>query len=350
MLTAMRRLAGTWVAKILFVLLVLSFAIWGIEDVVRNFGRETAVARVGGEPIELAEAQMAAQREMGRLARQLGSRFEPDDNIRGRWRRARWSSSSPTAPCAWRRRARAWWRRRMRCGMRFAIEGLRGTDGTFSRLMLDSFLRANGLSEGQFLSLMAGDLLRQQLVGAVRAGAAGPDAMSAPLLSWLMERRSAELVQIRTADMPEPAAPEEAQLRRYQENNPQHFSAPEYREAVIAVLSPEALVGEIEVTDAQLEQGFEQRRGQYETPERRQIVQVVVPNEAAARARSPGRGAMAGSSAPSRRRPRRRMARRPISACWRGPTCPSRRWRRRPSRRPRAASPGRCRARSAGMC
>ena len=37
MLTALRRLAGTWVAKILFALLVLSFAIWGIEDVVRNF-------------------------------------------------------------------------------------------------------------------------------------------------------------------------------------------------------------------------------------------------------------------------------------------------------------------------
>ncbi|HWT10923.1 MAG TPA: SurA N-terminal domain-containing protein, partial [Roseomonas sp.] len=82
MLTAMRRLAGTWFARILFLLLVASFAIWGIEDVVRNFGRETAVVRVGDSAIELPEAQAAARREMARIARQLGSRFEPDENIR----------------------------------------------------------------------------------------------------------------------------------------------------------------------------------------------------------------------------------------------------------------------------
>ena len=43
----------------LFVLLVLSFAVWGIEDVVRNFGRDTAVARVGDQRIEAEEAQIA---------------------------------------------------------------------------------------------------------------------------------------------------------------------------------------------------------------------------------------------------------------------------------------------------
>ena len=48
MITFMRRLASTWVAKALFVLLVLSFAVWGIEDVVRKIGRDTAVATVGG--------------------------------------------------------------------------------------------------------------------------------------------------------------------------------------------------------------------------------------------------------------------------------------------------------------
>src|SRR3712207_7927222 len=38
MITWFRNLAKSWVAKVLFVLLILSFAIWGIEDVVRNIG------------------------------------------------------------------------------------------------------------------------------------------------------------------------------------------------------------------------------------------------------------------------------------------------------------------------
>ena len=82
MLTAMRRLAGTWPARLLFLLLLASFLVWGIEDVVRNFGRDSAVARVGDESIELPEAQAAARREVARIARQLGNRFEPNEDIR----------------------------------------------------------------------------------------------------------------------------------------------------------------------------------------------------------------------------------------------------------------------------
>lgn len=284
MLTALRRLAGTWVAKILFVLLVLSFAIWGIEDVVRNFGRETAVAHVGGEPIELPEAQAAAQREMARIARQLGSRFEPDENIR------RAVAAAALEQLISDRALRAEARRlgvvappeAVRDAV-FAIPGLRGPDGTFSRVMLDGFLRTNQLSEAQFLALVAGDILRQQLGGAVRAGAAGPDTLSAPLLAWAMERRAAEVVQIPVASVPPPEAPTEAQLRRYQENNPQRFSAPEYREVAIAVLSPETVAAEIEISDADLQQAYEQRRAQFDTPERRALRQAVLPDEAAAR-------------------------------------------------------------------
>src|SRR3712207_8529340 len=82
MLTALRRLASTWVARALFVLLVLSFGIWGIGDTVRNLGRDTALARVDGEPIEMEEAQAALRREMQRLSRTLGSRFENDPRVR----------------------------------------------------------------------------------------------------------------------------------------------------------------------------------------------------------------------------------------------------------------------------
>ena len=56
MLTALRRLAATWVAKALFVLLVLSFAIWGVGDMVRNLNRDTAVAKVGGREVDMEEA------------------------------------------------------------------------------------------------------------------------------------------------------------------------------------------------------------------------------------------------------------------------------------------------------
>jgi len=285
MLIALRRLAGTWVARILFVVLILSFAVWGIGDVVLNLGRDTAVATVGGEKIELAEAQAAARRELSRIARQLGPRFEPDENIRRAVAAA--ALEQLIADRALRAEAR-------RLGLAappetvreavFAIPGLRGPDGAFSRPQLLNLLRQNELSEPQFLDLVAGDVLRQQLLGAVRAGAAGPDAMTAPLLAWAMERRVAEVIAVPIAAMPEPAPPTEAELRRYQENNPARFSSPEYREVTVIAVSAEAIAGEIEVSEADLAAAYEAQRGAYERPERRALSQAVLPEEAAARA------------------------------------------------------------------
>ncbi len=258
---------------------------WGIEDVVRNFGRDTAVARVGDERIELPEAQAAARREMARIARQLGNRFEPNDEIR----RAVAASALERLIAQYSLRNEA-----HHLGLAapapvvrdavFAIPGLRGPDGSFSRLVLDSFLRNNELTEAQFLQVVSDEVLREQLSGAIRAGAAAPEALTAPLLAWAFERRSAELVQIARSAMPEPEAPTEAQLRRFQENNANRFSSPEFREVSVLVLSPDSLVGEVQIDDAALQQAYEARRAQFDTPEKRQILQAVVPQEAQARA------------------------------------------------------------------
>ena len=161
---------------------------------------------------------------------------------------------------------------------------LRGPDGQFSRQTFDGFLRANELTEAQFLQAVADDVLRQQIAGAIRAGSAAPDAMVSPLVAWALQRRTAEVVRVARDAMPEPEAPTEAQLRRYEENNPERFSSPAYRESSVLVLSPETLSGEVEVSDADLQQAYEARRAQFETPERRALEQAVVPSEDAAKA------------------------------------------------------------------
>ena len=152
MITFMRRLASTWVAKALFVLLVLSFAVWGIEDVVRNFGRDTAVARVGDQRIEAEEAQMAARREMSRIARQLGNQFEPNEAIRRAVAAGALENLiGERAMVAEAQRMGVVATEDMVRDTVFAIPGLTGPDGRFSRQVLAQVLRSNELTEAQFL-------------------------------------------------------------------------------------------------------------------------------------------------------------------------------------------------------
>ncbi|MBC9205804.1 SurA N-terminal domain-containing protein [Roseomonas aerophila] len=283
MLTALRRLAGTWFAKGLFLLLILSFAIWGIEDIVRNFGSDTSLARVNKDRIELPEAQMAARRETTRIQRQLGGSFEitpqmsqaiarqaVESLVMDRVQRQEAARLGVIAPDQ-ALQAYVW-----------GIPAFQGADGRFNRIALESFLRSNGLTEQEFLRLLQGDLERQQLVGAVRSGAAGPDGIIKPLLMWQQERRVAELVTLPFADAPEPAVPEDAQLRRYHENNPNQFSAPEYRKVTVATLSPATVAAEINPSEEDLRAYYEAHRGAYETPERRTLEQAVMQSREAA--------------------------------------------------------------------
>ncbi len=277
MISAFRRLAGTWFAKALFVLLILSFAIWGIEDVVRNFGRDNAVARAGGDAIELPEAQAAARRETGRLLRQLGPNFESNEGFRQ-------AIARQAVEGLIRDRASAAEARRLDVATSaaairdytFAIPTFQGADGRFSPVILQGFLRQNELSESDFVRLVASDLRRQQLAGAVRAGARGPETMTRPLLAFTLERRAAEVVEFPLLSAPTIPEPTEAQLRRFHENTPERFSSPEYREAVLALVSADTLAATVSIPDSEIEAGLPAARARLAGAERRTVEHVLV--------------------------------------------------------------------------
>ncbi|WP_439597678.1 SurA N-terminal domain-containing protein [Falsiroseomonas sp.] len=283
MITWFRALTQTWFAKVLFLLLVLSFAIWGIEDTVRNFGRETAVVSMEGGDIEVPEAQMAARRELQRVQAQLGSGFEAEEPLR----RAIAMQAVEQLIAERAQRAEA-----ARLNLATPDEAVQAyvfsipnfqTAGRFDRLILDQWLRQNDMTEAQFLRLVRDDLQRIQLSGAVRAGAPAPDRLARALVRYEQERRVAQVVELPLLDAPEPEAPTEAQLARFHENNPERFSTPALREATLAVLTAETLADQIEVSDADLAAAYESRRSQFETPERRDLQQALLQTEDAAR-------------------------------------------------------------------
>ncbi|HZD26073.1 MAG TPA: SurA N-terminal domain-containing protein, partial [Alphaproteobacteria bacterium] len=70
MLNALRRNAGSWVVKVLMLLLVVSFAIWGIGDVFFRHGQNPTVATVGDSEIPASELSDAFNRAVANLQRQ----------------------------------------------------------------------------------------------------------------------------------------------------------------------------------------------------------------------------------------------------------------------------------------
>src|SRR5260370_13976047 len=67
MLQAIRSRAGSYIVKILFALLILTFGIWGIGDIFRTGGTDTAVATVGDQSIRADELQTALRGALEQL-------------------------------------------------------------------------------------------------------------------------------------------------------------------------------------------------------------------------------------------------------------------------------------------
>src|SRR5713226_8924871 len=75
MLRGLRTASSNWLGKVVMAtvvgFLVISFAIWGIGDIFRGFGRSTA-AKVGGIEITVDQFRMLYNERLQQISRQLG--------------------------------------------------------------------------------------------------------------------------------------------------------------------------------------------------------------------------------------------------------------------------------------
>lgn len=297
MLIAIRSKVTSWIAKILFVLIALSFAVFGIGDVFRGKGPEQAVVlEVGERKVTMLEFDVAFREEVRRLQQMFGAALDIQQA------RAL-GLESQTIDRLINERVFDWLSDRLgtQAGedllrQRIAEEkAFKSPDGQFSPALFRQQLLQAGLSEGQYLALLAKDIARAQVSGVVMVGARADATVASVLDGYRNERRSAETITVRSADVvltqPEPS---DEQLAAHYQANTNSFMAPEYRTLTVAVIDPVKVGAAISLDPAAVQQAYESRIAEFTAPETRTIEQAVVSDKAAAEAI-----ATAAASAPS---------------------------------------------------
>jgi peptidyl-prolyl cis-trans isomerase D len=286
MLAFFRRFLNTWLARVFFVVLVASFGLWGVADVVRNWGGDdgSSVATVGGQKIDVGELQDASRRLLAQLIQQNGGSLSPTPEIRRAVAEqalqqlviqaafavevARLHLSVPDEAL---RQAT------------FSTRAFQGPSGQFDKATFLAVLRNNGLTEDRYLALMRTDMAQRQLVEAVRAGGTSPNLLNKLVFEFQGETRTADLVSLPFAAAAEPPAPTQEQLERQYADNTDEYRTPEMRRIKAVVLSPETIARDVEVTDDEIHTYYEQHKPEFEKPEQRSVQVIVAPTEAAAR-------------------------------------------------------------------
>ena len=284
MLDALRKGAGTWVAKIFIALLILSFAVWGIADIFRNFG-SNVVAKVGDTEISVADFDLAYRRELNAVSRQIGRPLSTTEGA---------MFGIPQQVLA-RMIAEAAMND-MAADMNLGIsdDGLRRMiqenpafqrpGGGYDRNSLVQLLRANGISEDDFVReqrLLSG---RQQIAGALTDNLKTPEAMLSAFNIFENETRTVRYIAVPPSAAGEIAAPSDADLESFYETRKEDFRAPEYRSLSVLQLLPQTLAKPDEVTDAEAKQAYDRSGNRYRTDELRRVRQMPFPDSAAAEA------------------------------------------------------------------
>ncbi len=285
MITAFRRYLDHWIVRGFFVVMIFSFVIWGVGDVVRGVGTSTWVAKVGGQTIEAQTLQMEYQRALSTATREMPPGQEASAEMRRRVgtetlqrmiAQAALSSElrdlrivTPDATVA---------------EMARAMPAFRGADGKFSKQVFDAVLRNNGLTEARFLDMLRGDLAQRQLLSAISAGAGASNVLVDPIFAGEYEKRSAVVVEFSIAAAAEPATPDDAVLQRYYDNNKDRFMTPEFRRIKAVTLTTQRLAQDIQVTDAELQSAYDRMRPQFLVPARRSAEVISATDQAKAQA------------------------------------------------------------------
>ena len=283
MLSLFRAFLNTRAAKLFFVVLIIPFVMWGVADVARNMGQETALAVVGDRKIEAPEFQEAFRQQTAQVSRMLGGRTEPTPAMRR-------GIAGQTLDRLIFQAAIANEVKRLGIAVPdealrqavFEIPAFRGRSGAFDRTTFEAVLRQNNLTEGRFLEQMRADLGQRQLMEAVQVGVAVPEALLKPVYAFTKETRVAELVELPLAAAAEPPAPTDDDLKRAYADDPARYSAPAFRRIRAVVLSPDTIARDIEVPDADLAAYYDSHKAEFGGPEKRSLEVLVAQDEATA--------------------------------------------------------------------
>jgi peptidyl-prolyl cis-trans isomerase D len=282
MLRGIRNASSNWLGKGILVavmsLLILSFAVWGIADIFRGFGRSTVVT-VGSTEIGVEQFRQIYNDRLQQFGRQIGRPLTMEQARQvGMDRQV---LSQVMAEAALDEQTR-----RMKLGisdadvLKVVMEdpNFRGIGGRFDPQRFQATIRQFGYTEPRYLAEQRKLMLRRQIASTLTENLTLPKTMVEAFLRVRDEQRSVEYARLDAEQAGTIEEPALDVLTKYFEDNKALFRAPEYRKIAFVTATPADLAKTIVVPDEEAQKFFTDRRDRYSTPERRQVAQIVFPN------------------------------------------------------------------------
>ena len=264
---------------LLFLLIIPSFVLVGIDGYNRFLEQDRTVARVGRSDITRAEWDAAHRDEVERLRQYIpgadpkmldsdAMRYSSLDRlVRERvWQQAARDARLTISDARLIRELQAI----------PAIASLRRPDGSFDHDQYVQLLASQGLSPTAFEASARSQLLAREVQGAVSQTALmAPAAADLAQAAWL-EQREVQVARFATADFSARVQIKDVDLEAFYQANQAMFQAPERANIEYIVLDIDAVRKTIKLNDADVRSYYDQNVARLSGPEERRASHILI--------------------------------------------------------------------------
>src|SRR4051812_25870769 len=276
---------------VLMSMLIISFGLWGIGDMLKMGGRNTEVAHVGGTHIPLYgwlggtsvsvdEVRDRFNRQLEQIQRQTGQRPESEQALRyGLHIRALEDVlQRAVIDNAMQQYGLVVSESEVR-NLIARNPAFQGTTGSFDANKYRAVLQQARISEASYVADVRREIASAQLFGTVRTEGLAPVSLRDEIFKMESEKRIAETLYIPDAIVVDVPKPTPEQLNTYFDANKSKFQIPEYRAFSYVLMTVDDVMSQVTVTPDQVKQEYDARQAEFGAPEKRDVDQAMADNE-----------------------------------------------------------------------
>jgi len=164
------------------------------------------------------------------------------------------------------------------------IPAFQNLAGSFDEAAFRQALDREKISERKLRAEIEASLVQRQLMLPVASSSYVPRGLAFQYASLLLESRSGTVGLVPTAAMGAGSEPTDAEVAAFFRGNQARYTVPERRVLRYAMFGPEQVAEQARATDAEIAALYRQEAAAYSARESRVLAQVVLPDEASARA------------------------------------------------------------------
>jgi len=155
--------------------------------------------------------------------------------------------------------------------------------GSFSETVFRQLLAQRRITEKEFREDIVGQIMQQHALAAIAAGARTPESMVPPYAAMLIEERNGEMIAVPSTTFAPKTPATDAELQAYYRQFPAKFSQPEQRKLRYALVNMSRFEQQAAPTDAEIAQAYKAKEGTYRSRQSRDLSQLILTTENAAR-------------------------------------------------------------------